>query len=174
MIYGNGKTNWEMWQCNNSLAKTRFTHSHFHCALRRFKVALMCGLWLLSSQDISRHQCNSKRRANNRCYLTQQEQTSRSSPRCIICMASKRCLNAAKVRHSTELPNINKWTRTTLYTKPCVSDTSGVYSVVVRRLSPRYVCFAGELVLMQTRVFQIFTFSSDQLALLVWGASWRS
>ena len=104
MIYGNGKTNWEIWQCNNSLAKTRITHSHyFHSALKRFKMALMCGLWFLSNQDIPRHQCNSKRSANNRCYLTQQEQTSRSSPRCIICMASKRCLNAAKVRHSTEL-----------------------------------------------------------------------
>ena len=151
MIYGNGKTNWEIWQCNNSLAETHFTHSHyFHSALKRFKMALMCSLWLQANQDISRHQCNSKRIANNRCYLTQQEQTSRSLPRCIIFMASKRCLNAAKVRHSTELPNINQWTRTTLYTKPCVSDTSGVYSMVVRRLRPRYVCFAEGLVLMQT------------------------
>ena len=68
-------------------------------------------------------------------------------------MASERCLNAAKVRHSTELPNINQWTRATLYTKPCVSDTSGVFSVVVRRLSPRYACFAEGLVLMLFRIF---------------------
>ena len=111
-------------------------------------MALMCGLWLLANHDISRH---SKRSANNRCYLTQQEQTSRSLPRCIIFTASERCLNAAKVRHSTELPNINQWARTTLYSKPCVSDTSGVYSVVVRRLSPRYACFAEGLVLMLFR-----------------------
>ena len=116
-------------------------------------MALMCGLWLLANHDISRHQCNSKHSANNRCYLTQQEQTSRSLPRCIIFTASKRCLNAAKVRHSTELPNINQWTRTTLYSKPCVSDTSGVYSVVVRRLCPRYACFAEGLVLMLFRTF---------------------
>ena len=37
-------------------------------------MALMCGLWFLANQDILRHQCNSKRSANNRCYLTQQEQ----------------------------------------------------------------------------------------------------
>ena len=154
MIYGTGKTNWEIWQCKNSLAVTHFTHSHyFHSALKRFKMAFMCGLWLLANQDISRHQCNSKRSANNRCYLTQQEQTSRSSPRCIIFMTSKRCLNAAKVRHSTELRNINQWTRTTLYTKPCVSHASGVYSVVVWRMCPRYACFAEGLVLMLFRTF---------------------
>ena len=61
MIYGNGKTNWEICQYNNSLAETHFTHSHyFHSALKRFKMALMCGLWLLDNPDISRHQCNSK------------------------------------------------------------------------------------------------------------------
>ena len=35
MIYGNGKTNWEIWQCNNSLAETHFTYSHyFHSAVK--------------------------------------------------------------------------------------------------------------------------------------------
>ena len=77
-------------------------------------MAQMRGLWLQANQDISRHKCNSKRSADNRCYLTPQEQTSRSLSRCIIFTAPKRCLNAAKVRHSTELPNINQWTRTTL------------------------------------------------------------
>ena len=149
MIYGNGKTEKSGNVTTQSPKHILLTH-YFHSALKRFKMALMCSLWLLANQDISQHQCNSKRSAKNRCYSIQQEQTSRSSPRCTIFMASKRCLNAAKVHHSTELPNINQWTRMNLYTKPCVSDTSGVYSVVVRRLSPCYVCFAEGLVLMQT------------------------
>ena len=84
----------------------------FLVCYKLFKIALMCGLWLLANQDISRHQCNSERSAKDRCYLTQQEQTSWSLQRCIIFMASKRCLNAAKVRHNIELPNINQWIRT--------------------------------------------------------------
>ena len=48
------------------------THIIFTVRYKLFKIALMCGLWLLANQDISRYQCNSKRSDNNRCYLTQQ------------------------------------------------------------------------------------------------------
>ena len=41
----------------------------FTVHLERFKMTLMCGLLLLANQVISRHQCNSKRSANNRCHL---------------------------------------------------------------------------------------------------------
>ena len=41
-------------------------------------------------------------------------------------------MDAVKLFLSTVLPNINQCVRTTLYRKPCISDTSGVYSMVVR------------------------------------------
>ena len=44
-------------------------------------------------------------------------------------------MDAAKFRHSIELPSINQWRRTTSYNKPCVSDTSGVYSMVCEDLA---------------------------------------
>ena len=53
------------------------THTIFTGRYNLFKMFLMYGLLLMVNQDISWHQCNSKRSASNRCYIALQDQISR-------------------------------------------------------------------------------------------------
>ena len=61
----------------HSLKHVLPTNSIFTERYNLFRMALMCGVLLLANQGMSRRQCNSKCSANNRCYLTVQEQTNR-------------------------------------------------------------------------------------------------
>ena len=61
----------------HSLKHVLPTHIIFTERYNPFRMALMCGILLLANQGMSRRQYNSKCSANNRCYLTVQEQTSR-------------------------------------------------------------------------------------------------
>ena len=76
MKYGNGTTNRGIWQCSNSLKHILPTHIIFTEHYKPFRMAIMCGLLLLANRGMSQRQCNSKCSANNRYYLTVQEQTS--------------------------------------------------------------------------------------------------
>ena len=76
---------WESYNWQRNLAMQQLTHWNTVCPLtlfsqgviKLFKMGLMHGLLLMVNQDISWHECNSKRSVSNKCYSTQQDQTSR-------------------------------------------------------------------------------------------------
>ena len=143
---------------NHSLKHILPNHIIFTERYKLFKMVLMYGLLLPVNQDISWHQYINKRSANNIIEMLFNPARADQPGRCLdVSYSWPSCdaMNGAKLRHSIEFPSINQWIWTNLYSKPCVSDTSGVYSMVVQRLSPRYACFAAEMVLM---LFRIFTF----------------
>ena len=130
---GNVATHW-----NTVCPPTLFSQS----LMKLFKMVLMYGLLLMVNPNISWHNSNIKRSASNICYSTQQDQTSRvlAAIYHIHGLHAMPWMPLSFATHSIGLPSINQWTRTTLYSKPCVSETSGVYSMVAQRLSPRYAC----------------------------------
>ena len=132
-LTGESGTHW-----NTVCPPTLFSQS----LIKLFKMVLMYGLLLMVNPNISWHNSNSKRSASNMCYSTQQDQTSRvlAAIYHIHGLHAMPWMPLSFATHSIGLPSINQWTRTTLYSKPCVSETSGVYSMVAQRLSPRYAC----------------------------------
>ena len=76
MRYGNHPTNRGIWQYSNwnTVCPLKlFSQS----IIKLFEIVLIHGLLLMVNQDTSWHECNSKRSASNKCFSTQQDQTSR-------------------------------------------------------------------------------------------------